>query len=117
MGFEVRAAALGAVIIAGLGCVVLNVLGQIAVDEAANALFRRPTLAMRRRRHRGLMKTGFLCGALALLSAFLWLAVITNDFHDDGSDARMFLWLTAILGLSAVWLLVAWWVRAGEPPQ
>ena len=117
MEAEVSLAAVGAAVLAGLGYFLLQALGEVAADEAKEAAFRRPSLAMRRRRHRGLMKAGFLCAVLAFGSAFLWLAVITNDFQDDARDARMFLALVAIFGVTAVCLLAAWWRRAGKPPH
>lgn len=102
-------------VFAGLGYVLLHVLAEVAADEAKEAVFRRPSLAMRRRRHRGLMKSGVLCAVLAFVSTLLWLAVITNDFQDDATDARMFLSLATVFGVTAVCLLGVWWRRAGKP--
>lgn len=110
-------AAVGAVILGGLGYVLLQVLGEVAADEAKEAAFRRPSLAMRRRRHRGLMKAGVLSAGLAFGSALLWVAVITNDFQDNARDARMFMSLTAVFSVGAVCLLTAWWRRAGKSPR
>lgn len=114
---ELSIAALGALVLAALGYVVLQVVGEVVADEAKEAAFRRPSLAFRRQRYRGLMKVGVLFAVLAFGSAVLWLAVITNDFEDDARDARMFLLLTAIFGASSLVLLAAWWRRAGRPPH
>lgn len=117
MNAELSIAALGALVLAALGYVVLQVVGEVVVDQAKEAAFRRPSLAIRRQRYRGLLKVGVLFAVLALGTAILWLAVITNDFEDDARDARMFLSLTAIFSVSSLVLLAAWWRRAGRPPN
>jgi apolipoprotein N-acyltransferase len=110
-------AAIGLAILISLGYVVLHVVGEAAAEAAEDSVFRRPSFAMRRQRHRGLMKAGGICGVLAFGSGFMWLVVVTNDFEDDAADARMFLVLTSVLGLVAAVLLVAWWRRSGHPPR
>lgn len=114
MGIEVSLAAVGTAVLAGLGYLVLHVVGDVAAEEAKQAVLRRPSLAARRQRQRGLMKTGFLCAVLAFVSGLLWVAVVTNESDDDAADARMFLVLTAVLGLAAACVLAAWWRRAGQ---
>ena len=107
--------AIGLAVLVGLGWIVVQLIGEAAAETATDSVFRRPSFALRRQRHRGLMKTGALCGGLALCSAFMWLVVVTNDFEDDAADARFFLVLTAGFALGAVLLLTAWWRKAGRP--
>ena len=106
----------GLAIVGGLGWLVADVVGQAMAEGAQDAAFRRPSLAMRRGRHRGLMRTGYLCGVLAFGSLFMWLAVVTDGFEDDAADARMFLALGVVCGLGAVAFLTAWWRLADDHP-
>jgi hypothetical protein len=115
MGTEASLTAVGALVLAGVGYLVLHVVGDFAADEAKEAVFRRASFAARRSRHRGLMKTGFVCAVLAFLAAFLWLAAVTSGREDDAGDARMFATLAAVFGLAAGGLLTTWWRRAGRP--
>lgn len=110
-------AVFGLAIACGLGWLLAEVVGQSMAEGAKDAAFRRPSFALRRRRHRGLMTVGSVSGLLACTSWFMWLAVVTNDFEDDAADARMFLALGVGCGLGAVTLLTAWWRLAGGPPR
>jgi len=113
METEASLAGVGALVLAGLGYLVVQVIGDLAADEAKEALFRRPTLAVRRSRHRVLMKSGSVCAALSFLAALLWLAAATNGWDDDADDARVFATLAGVFALAAGGLLTAWWRRAG----
>jgi len=53
--------AIGAFLLAGVGYLVFQVVADIAADEAKEAVFRRASFAVRRSRHRALMKTGYVC--------------------------------------------------------
>jgi apolipoprotein N-acyltransferase len=111
---------LAAIVLAVLtivGGVVAWVVGELALEGGVDAAFRRPSFAIRRQRHRGLMKTGYLSGALAFTSLFMWLVVVTNEFEDDAADAQVFLGLGILFALGAVLSLSAWWRRAGRPPR
>jgi hypothetical protein len=72
-------AAIGLALLVGLGYVVLRAVGEAATEAAKDSVFRRPSFAMRRQHHRGLMKAGGICGVLAFGSGFMWLVVVTND--------------------------------------
>ena len=116
MSVEVLVAT-GLAVLTVVGGIVALVVGEIAMNGATDVIFRRPSFAMRRQRHRGLMKAGYLSGLLAFLAWFMWLAVVTNDFEDDAADARMFFALGVLFALGAVLFLTAWWRRAGRPPR
>lgn len=115
MGTEALLTVVGGFVLAGVGYVVLQVVGDIAVDEAKEAVFRRASFAARRSRHRALMKTGFVCAVFAFVAAVFWLAAATSGRADDAGDARIFAILTAVLALAAGRLLTTWWRRAGRP--
>ncbi len=114
MNVEVLAA-IGVAVLVGVGYVVLQIVGEAVTEAATDSMFRRPSFAMRRQRHRGLMKAGWICGVLAFGSGLMWLVVVTNDFEDDAADARLFLALTAVFVLAAAGFLLTWWRRAGRP--
>ena len=107
--------AVGAFLLAGVGYLVFQVVADIAVDEAKEAVFRRPSFAVRRSRHRALMMTGYVCAVLAFMAAFFWLAAATSGREADAGYARMFAMLAAVLALVAAGLLTTWWRRAGGP--
>lgn len=109
--------AAGGLLLAGVGYLVLQVVGDVAADEAKEAVFRRASFAFRRSRHRTLMKTGFICAVLAFLAAFFWLAAVTSGREDDAGDARIYSILAAALALGAGGLLTTWWRRAGRPQK
>ena len=94
-----------------------QVVADIAADEAKEAVFRRTSFAVRRSRHRALMKTGYVCAVLSFLAAFFWLAAATSGREDDARDARTFAMLAAVLALAASGLLTAWWRRSGGPQR
>lgn len=96
-----------------LGYIVLDVLGQAAANEAAEALWRRPSLVERRQRNRGLMKCGVGTALLAALVGFIWLAAATSGQQEDANDARVLGVVTAALALVAAGLLATWWRRSG----
>lgn len=107
---------LGTVALAVVGVlayIALDVLGQTAANEAAEALWRRPSLAERRRRNRGLMKCGVGTALIAALVGLIWLAAATSGYQEDAEDARVLGILTAALALTAAGLLAAWWRRSG----
>ncbi|WP_156391907.1 MULTISPECIES: hypothetical protein [unclassified Nocardioides] len=111
-------AAAAALLVAGVGYLLLdtllNVAGDAATRSAKESAFRRPSSAARRGHHRVLMKSGYVSAVLALLAALLWLAVATNGRSDHAADARMFAW--AVLGLATLAgvLLTRWWRLAGR---
>lgn len=70
-------AAIGLAVLVGVGCIALQIVGEAATEEAKDSA-RRPSFAMRRQRHRGLLKTGGICGVLAFGSGFRWLVVATS---------------------------------------
>jgi apolipoprotein N-acyltransferase len=107
--------AIGGFLLAGVGYLVFLVVADIATDEAKEAVFRRASFAVRRSRHRALMKTGYVFAVLAFLAAFFWLAAATSGREADAGDARMFGMLAAGLALAASGLLATWWRRAGLP--
>jgi hypothetical protein len=107
----------GAAVLAGLGYIALQVLGELLADEATESVFRRPAFAVRRQRYRGLMKSGFLCAVLSLAAAFVCIAVLTNGRDDNAEDARMFATIAVVLAAAAAGLLTAWWRRAGRPQR
>lgn len=107
--------AIGAFLLAGVGYLVFQVVADIALDEAKEAVFRRPSFAVRRSRHRALMMTGYVCAVLAFMAAFFWLAAATSGREADAGYARMFAMLAAVLALAAAGLLTTWWRRAGGP--
>ena len=109
--------AIGAFLLAGVGCLVFQVVADIAADEAKEAVFRRTSFAVRRSRHRALMKTGYVCAVLAFLAAFFWLAAATSGREADAGDARIFAMLAAVLALAAGGLLMTWWRRSGGPQR
>lgn len=109
--------AIGALVLGGLGYLVAQVIADVMANEAKEAVLSRPSLAVRRSRHRVLMKSGYLCAVLSFLAGFLWLVVVTNDWDDDADDARMFATLAGVLALAAGGLLTTWWRRASTPEQ
>jgi len=108
-------AVIGLAVLCGVGWLVADIVGQTIAEGAKDSVFHRPSFAERRQRHRGLMLTGYLCGLLALMSWFLWLAVVTTDVEDDAADARLFLALGSTFAVGAVLFLAAWWRKAGRP--
>jgi hypothetical protein len=112
---ELTLAGLGGLIVCALGYLVLQVIGDVAADEAKEAVFRRPAWVRRRRRHRFLMKSGWLCAILSAAAALVWVAIATNGRPDNGEDARLFATLTVLLAGLAVGQLIAWWHLAGKP--
>jgi hypothetical protein len=118
MGTEAFLTVVGGCVLAGVGYVVLQVVGHLAADEAKEAVFRRASFAARRSRHRALMRSGFVCAVFAFVAAVFWLAAVTSGRADDAGDAgeaRIFAILTAVLALAAGRLLTTWWRRAGRP--
>jgi hypothetical protein len=109
--------AIGAFILAGVGYLVFHVVADIATEEAKEAIFRRPSFAVRRSRHRALMKTGYVCAVLAFLAAFFSLAAATSGREADAADARIFAMLAAVLMIAAGGLLTTWWRRSGGPQR
>lgn len=105
----------GAVLLSALGWLVLHVVSDLTANEAKEAVLRRPSFAVRRSRHRGLMKSGYACAVLAFLAGFLGLAAATSGFEDDATDARLFTALAVGLAVLAVGLLATWWRRSGRP--
>jgi preprotein translocase subunit SecY len=97
--------AIAAFLLAGVGYLVFQVVADIAADEAKEAV--------RRSRHRALMKTGYVCAVLAFLAAFFWLAAATSGREADAGGARIFAMMAAVLALAAGGLLTTWWRRAG----
>jgi threonine/homoserine/homoserine lactone efflux protein len=100
--------AVGALVVAGVGYLVLEAFGNIASDEAKEAILRRPSFATRRSRHRVLMKTGYVCAVLAFLAAVFWLAAFTSGREEDAGDARTFAVVAAVLAFVAAGLLTTW---------
>ncbi|HYO18146.1 MAG TPA: hypothetical protein VES02_05715 [Dermatophilaceae bacterium] len=109
--------AIGAFLLAGVGYLVLQVVGDLAAEEAKEAVFRRPSFAVRRSRHRALMKTGYVCAVLGFLAAFFCLAAATSGREADAADARIFAMLAAVLTLAAGGLLTTWWRRSDGPQR
>lgn len=107
--------AIGAFLLAGVGYLVFQTVVFAAVDETKEAVFRRPSFAVRRSRHRGLMMTGYVSAVLAFMAALFWLAAATSGREADAADARVFATLAAVLALTAAGLLTTWWRRAGRP--
>ena len=116
MGTEASLAVVGALVLAGVGYLVILLIGDIAADEAKEAVFRRASFAARRGRHRALMKIGFFCAGFAFVAAIFWLAAVTSGREEDAGAARIFAILAAVLVLAAGGLLTMWWRRAGGPP-
>ena len=117
MGTEASLTAVGALVLAGIGYLMLHVIGDRVAAKAKEAVFRRASFAARRLRHRALMKTGLFCAALAFLPAVLWLAAATSGREEDAGDARMFAILTTVFVFAAGGLLTTWWRRAGRPQR
>jgi hypothetical protein len=109
--------AVGMLVVVGVGYLLLDIIGDIATDEAKEAVFRRASFATRRSRHRVLMGTGYVCGVLALLAGVFWLAAFTSGREADAGDARVFAIVAAVLALFSAGLLTTWWRRAGEPQR
>lgn len=103
----------GLAVLCLLGYIVLDVLGQTATNQAVEALWRRPSLAERRQRNRGLMKCGVGAALLAAVVGFIWLAAATSGHAEDADDARVLGVVTAALALIAAGLLATWWRRSG----
>lgn len=114
MGTGATLTAVGTLVLAGVGYLVIQLVGDFAADEAKEAVFRRASFAARRSRHRALMKTGFICAVLAFLAALFWLAAATSGRAADAGDARVFAVIAAVFALAAGGLLTAWWRRAGR---
>lgn len=108
-------ATVGVALLGLLGYVVLDVVGQLAVDEAADALGRRPSFAARRRRNRGLMKAGLATVLLGATAGWMWLAAATSGYADTADDARVLGQVTAVLTVAGCVLLAVWWRRSGAP--
>jgi hypothetical protein len=108
---------IGALLLAGVGYLVFQVVADIAAEEAKEAVFRRPSFAVRRSRHRVLMKTGYVGAALAALAAVFSLAAATSGREADAADARIFAVLAAALAVAAGGLLTTWWRRSGGPQR
>lgn len=96
-----------------IGYVVFAVIAETAADEVKGAVFRRPSLAVRRTRYRGLLGTGYLLVVLAAACAFFALAIATNGRTDNAADTRTFLIATVVLATAATLLLTTWWRKAG----
>ena len=109
--------AIGGLLLAGVGYLVFLVVADIAAEETKEAIFRRASFAVRRSRHRALMKTGYVCAVLAFLATFFWLAAATSGREADAGGARIFAMLTAVLAVAAGGLLATWWRRAGGPQR
>ncbi|MFZ5848174.1 MAG: hypothetical protein ACOYX5_12405 [Actinomycetota bacterium] len=107
----------GLAVLCLVGYIVLDLLGQAATDQAVEALWRRPSLAVRRRRSRGLMKSGVGTGLLAAVVGLIWLAAATSGHPDDADDARVLGMVTAGLTVLAAALLGTWWRRSGSTRQ
>lgn len=116
MGTGATLAAVGTLVLAGVGYLVIQLIGDFAADEAKEAVFRRASFAARRSRHRALMKAGFICAVLAFLAALFCLAAATSGHAADAGDARVFALVSTILALTGGGLLTTWWRRAGRPP-
>ena len=108
-------AAVGLCLASLVGYIAFWVVVEVASDEVKEAVFRRPTLAVRRTRYRGLLRSGYLCAVLSLTCGFFALAIATNGRTDNVQDTRMFLSAAAILATVAAVLLTSWWRRAGRP--
>jgi hypothetical protein len=109
--------AIGGFLLAGVGYLVFLVVADSATEEVKEAIFRRASFAVRRSRHRALMKTGYVCAGLAFLAALFWLAAATSGREAEAGDARIFAMLAAVLALAAGGLLTTWWRRAGGPQR
>lgn len=105
----------GLAVLGLLGYVLLDVLGQTAVGAAGEAMSRRPSFAVRRRRNRRLMMSGVWAVLLAATSGWLWLAAATSGSEDTADDARLLGLVTLVLVLAGCGLLAAWWRRSGAP--
>lgn len=110
-------AAVGTLAVAGLGYLVVQVIGESVVEAGKESAFRRPSLAVRRNRHRLLMKSGLVCTLLACMAGLFWLAAATSGRPSDASDARTFAAIGLVLALAGVALLAGWWIRAGKPQR
>lgn len=105
----------GGAVLCLMGYVVLDAVTQGVTNETAEALWRRPALAERRKRHRALMKSGVGAGLLAGVTGFIWLAAATSGHPEDADDARVLSVLTAALAVLAAGMLILWWRRSGSP--
>jgi hypothetical protein len=106
--------AVGLAVVCLLGYIALEVLGQAATDQAVRALWRRPSLAVRRQRQRGLLKCGVGGALLATIVGVIWLAAATSGHQEDADDARALGVATAALAVLAAGLLGTWWHRTGK---
>ena len=113
MGTGATLTAVGTLALAGVGYLVFQLVGDVAADEAKEAVFRRASFAARRSRHRALMKTGFICAVLAFLAAVFWLAAANSGRASDAGDARVFAVVAAVFALAGGGLLTTWWRRSG----
>lgn len=100
----------GAGVVVGMAVlIVANVLGEGTLNAAAEAVFRRPDFARRRGLNRGLLKSGYLCLALAPLPGLMWMAAATSGHPSDADDAGLFGAVSAVLVAAGFVLLVFWW--------
>lgn len=84
------------------------------MDRTTETVMRHPALAVRRRHHRALMKSGYLSAVLSAGTAFVWVAIVRNGRNDNQNDAQMFAWLTLAFASLAAVLLTSWWRLAGN---
>lgn len=107
----------GLAVLVLLGSVVADAVGQAATNEAVEALWRRPSLAERRQRHRAVMRCGTGAALLAAVTCLIWAAAATSGHPEDVDDARVLGAVTAVLALLAAGLLGTWWRRSGGKPR
>jgi hypothetical protein len=111
-----------AALVATVGVAVLGFVGYVAVllvaewarDEAIEAMFKRPSFAVRRQRHRPLRAAGNISGVLALTAALVCAAAATSGHPEDANDARLLGAIAGVLALAALVLWAEWWRRAGR---
>jgi protein-S-isoprenylcysteine O-methyltransferase Ste14 len=106
--------ALGVAVLGFVGYVAVLLVAEWARDEAIEAVFKRPSLAVRRQRYRAFRMTGNICGVLALVASLVCVAAATSGHPEDADDARLLGATAIILALTTVVMWAEWWRRAGR---
>jgi hypothetical protein len=107
---------LGLGLVGFIGYVIALAIGEFALDELKDAIFRGRSMAIRRQRQRPFLIAGYVVFiGLALMPAFVGTAVATNGRSDGPQDARWFFAIAGI-GLTVAAVLIAeWWRRSAKP--
>jgi len=105
---------------AGLGCAlaygIALAVGEAALDELKEAVFRGRPLAIRRQRNRVLLRGGYVVFvALVCIPALIGLAAATGENPQGPSDARLLFSLAGFSLFVAIIMWFEWWRRSAKP--